>query len=238
MRRKRPDRADVSRRVEAGILLMCGALLAGCGGGCPRVEPPEPGPDQLLLLDPADPGLRETAPDTFRARFETTKGEFVVEAVRAWAPIGVDRFYNLVRNGFYDGGPMFRVVPGFVVQFGVSPIPAIQQVWDTAFIADDSVRQSNTRGTVTFAQAEGNPRTTQLFVNYGDNSPLDDLGFAPIGRVVDGMGTVLGLYGAYGDFPPAGNAPSYVCLLGGGAAYIERSYPNMDTIERATIVTP
>ena len=140
------------------------------------------------LLKPAS--LKSKAPAVFKAKFSTTAGDFIVEVHRDWAPLGADRFYNLVRYGYFTNAAFFRVVPGFVVQFGLSADPALNKVWSVAKIQDDPVVQSNKRGTLVFATAGPNTRTTQLFINYADNSRLDGMGFAPFGTVVDGMAVV------------------------------------------------
>jgi len=222
----------------AWTFAFAGTAAACAAGDCPSVDPPQPGPEHQALLDPSSPMFATPAPDTFRVRFETTEGDVEIEVYTAWAPIGATRFYHLARNGFYDGSPFFRVVPGFVAPFGVNPIPAVQRVWHAATLPDDSVRASNVRYTVTFAHAGENTRTTQLFINYGDNSFLDADGFAPIGRVMDGSGVLLRLNSSYGDLPPRGNAPSYSCMLEGGGAFLERRYPDLDRIERTVVIEP
>src|SRR5215468_12784976 len=143
---------------------------------------------QSPLSNPA--ALNEQAPATFKVRFDTSKGLFVVEVTRAWAPKGADRFYNLVKNGFYDNVRFFRVISGFMAQFGINGDPAIMANWRTAQIPDDPVTQSNTRGMITFATAGPNSRTSQVFINFADNSRLDQSGFAPFGKVISGMNVV------------------------------------------------
>src|SRR5215467_4494490 len=160
---------------------------------------------QSPLENPA--GLREQAPATYKARFDTTKGVFVIEVTRAWAPKGADRFYNLVKNGFYDNVRFFRVISGFMVQFGINGDPGIMAKWRTAQIGDDPVTQSNKRGMITFATAGPNTRTSQVFINFGDNTNLDGMGFAPFGRVVSGMNVVDSLYAEYGEGAPRGRGP-------------------------------
>ena len=183
---------------------------------------------QSKLSDPS--ALTETAPELFRARFETSKGPFVIEVHRAWAPIGVDRFYNLVKNGFYDGTRFFRVRPGFMAQFGINGNPQIQNAWQRAFLRDDPVTQKNVRGFVSFT-TEGRPqsRFTQIFINYADNSHLDADGFAPFGEVVDGMENVDKL------FSPDPQ-PDQRRILREGNEYLQAEFPKLDFVKKATIV--
>jgi peptidyl-prolyl cis-trans isomerase A (cyclophilin A) len=185
------------------------------------------------LSDPA--ALNEKAPAVFKAKFETSKGPFVIEVTRAWAPNGADRFYNLVKNGFYDNARFFRVVQGFMVQFGISGDPNVAGVWREANIKDDPVKQSNQRGTVTFATAGPNTRTTQLFINFADNAPLDGQGFSPFGKVVSGMEVVDALYGGYGEGPPHGVGPDQGRIQQEGNAYLQSEFPKLDYIKTATI---
>lgn len=181
------------------------------------------------LTDPSQ--LTETAPDLFRARFETSKGPFVIEVHRDWAPIGADRFYNLVKNGFYDGTRFFRVRPGFMAQFGLNGNPDIQRPWQMAFLRDDPVTQKNLRGFVTFT-TEGRPqsRFTQIFINYADNSRLDADGFAPFGQVVSGMDVVDKL------FSPGETQPDQRRILRDGNDYLQQEFPKLDFVKKATIV--
>ena len=171
-----------------------------------------------------------TAPEVFRVRFETTRGGFTVEATRDWAPKGADRFYNLVRSGFYDGARFFRVVPGFVVQFGLPADPKLAAVWKTSNIADDPVKTSNARGTLTFATAGPNTRTTQLFVNFGNNRRLDAMGFAPFAKVVAGMEVVDALHPEYGERPDQGR------IQAEGEGYLAQGFPRLDAIRTARVV--
>jgi peptidyl-prolyl cis-trans isomerase A (cyclophilin A) len=180
------------------------------------------------LRNPAE--LTEKAPATYKARFDTTKGAFVVEVHREWAPLGADRFFNLVKNGFFDDGRMFRVIPGFMVQFGINGNAAVQSKWLDANLKDDPVKQSNKRGFVTFATAGPNTRTTQVFVNYADNSRLDRQGFAPFGEVLSGMDVLDQLYSGYGEKPNAGNA-----YMMKGNSYVTAGFPKLDYIKKATI---
>ena len=188
---------------------------------------------QSMLENPA--GLREQAPATYKARFDTTKGVFVVEVTRAWAPRGADRFYNLVKNGFYDDTRFFRVISGFMVQFGINGDPNIMARWRTAQISDDPVTQSNTRGMITFAMAGPNTRTSQVFINFGDNSRLDQSGFAPFGRVVSGMNVVEAINAEYGEGAPNGRGPNQSRIQSEGNAYLSKDFSRMDYIKKATI---
>jgi peptidyl-prolyl cis-trans isomerase A (cyclophilin A) len=188
------------------------------------------------LMNPAQ--LNETAPDKFQVKFDTSKGEFVVEVTRAWAPNGADRFYNLVKNGFYSDCKFFRIIEGFMAQFGINGNPKISAVLRSAPIKDDAVKQSNTRGYVTFAMAGPNTRTTQLFINFGNNASLDGQNFPPFGKVVEGMKVVDSLYNKYGEGAPRGTGPDQSRVQMEGNAYLEKSFPNLDYIKAATIVQP
>ncbi|HEX7121889.1 MAG TPA: peptidylprolyl isomerase [Gemmatimonadaceae bacterium] len=174
----------------------------------------------------------------FSVRFETSRGAFTVEAHRDWAPRGVDRFHQLVTSGYYDNNRFFRVIPNFVVQFGMHGDPAVTRTWEPLTIPDDSVMQSNRRGTVTFATGGPNTRTTQLFINLADNLFLDAMGFSPIGLVTEGMDVVDNIYGGYGDGPPGGNGPEQAHIASEGNAYLEREFPKLDFIRTARIVSP
>jgi peptidyl-prolyl cis-trans isomerase A (cyclophilin A) len=185
------------------------------------------------LYDPAS--LNEKAPATFKAKFDTSKGPFVVEVKRDWAPNGADRFYNLVKNGFYDNTRFFRVIPGFMVQYGINGDPKVAAAWRDANIKDDPVKQSNARGMMTFATAGPNTRTTQVFINFGKNDFLDGQGFSPVGKVVSGMDVVDSLYGGYGEGAPNGNGPNQGLIQQQGNAYLEQQFPKLDYVKKATI---
>lgn len=176
--------------------------------------------------------LKAKAPDVYEVKFETTKGDFTVKVNRAWAPMGADRFYNLVKHGFFNDAPFFRIVPGFIVQFGLSGDPAVNRVWKDANLKDDPVTQSNKPGYLTFATAGPNTRTTQLFINYGNNGALDAQGFAPFGEVTSGMDVVKKLYSGYGERPDQG------AITTQGKAYIDKNFPQIDIIKSATVVSP
>ena len=181
------------------------------------------------LMDPSE--ANETAPDSFQAQLETTKGTVVIDVTRAWSPLGADRFYNLVKRGYYDEVRFFRVVEGFMVQFGISGDPDLNSVWSESNFQDDPVVESNRRGYVTFAKTGApNSRSTQLFINFGNNGGLDSQGFSPIGQVSSGMDVVDSIYGGYGERPNQGLMQSQ------GNPYLIENFPDLDYIERATIV--
>lgn len=200
--------------------------------------PAQAEPAPLPMPPPDDPAMQERAPDRFRVAIVTSKGPVVVQVHRAWAPKGADRFYNLVRHGFYDQARFFRVIAGFMAQFGLPADPKVAEQYAEAKIADDPVVASNTRGTISFAMAGPGTRTTQLFINYRDNSRLDEMGFAPFGEVVEGMKVVDQLYAEYGEAAPAGKGPSQARIRKEGNAYLQQEFPELDYVERARIVTP
>jgi peptidyl-prolyl cis-trans isomerase A (cyclophilin A) len=192
------------------------------------------GVDKAMLMKPAE--LKETAPATFKVKFETSKGDFVVQVTREWSPNGADRFYNLVKHGFYDDVRFFRVISGFMAQFGIHGDPAIQKHWREANILDDKVVKSNTRGMITYAKTGApNSRSTQLFINFGDNAGLDRQGFSPFGQVVSGMDVVDKLYDGYGEGAPSGKGPNQMEIQSQGNAYLAKSFPNLDYIKTARI---
>jgi peptidyl-prolyl cis-trans isomerase A (cyclophilin A) len=190
-------------------------------------NPPTPSPK---LLHPA--AVAAHAPAKYDVTFKTTAGTFVVEVDRASAPLGADRFYDLVKYGFYNGATFFRVVPHFVVQFGLSANPKINAAWTDADLHDDTVKGSNKAGTLSFASAGPNTRTTQVFVNLADNARLDSMGFAPFGKIVSGMSAVSKIYSGYGQEPDQGQITSQ------GKAYTDKSYPKLDKIITTTISVP
>jgi len=186
--------------------------------------------NKAKLMTPSQ--LNEKAPETYKARFDTTKGPVVIEVHREWAPLGADRFYNLVKNGFYDDIRFFRVLDGFMAQFGMNGDPDIQKVWSRTNFMDDPVKQSNKRGFVTFAKSSApNSRSTQVFINFVDNTNLDAQGFAPFGQVVEGMDVVDKLYSGYGRQ----NVPDQQRITNEGNAYLSKEYPKLDYIKKATI---
>lgn len=200
----------------------------------PTPAPPTPAPVAASpgLMDPAHADANRTAPATFQVRFETSRGAFVVTVTREWAPQGVDRFYNLARMGYFDEARFFRVVPGFVVQFGIHANPAVSARWRGATIPDDPVRQGNTRGRLTFATSGPDSRTTQLFINLGDNSGLDGRGFAAFGEVTEGMDVVAAIYSGYGEQPNQGQIQTQ------GNAYLTHEFPQLDYVRTARVIEP
>lgn len=222
------------KRVAVWFSLCVLAAVACATLGCSSARQNNSNEGQApMAIDPAllkPETLTEKAPEVFDVKFDTTRGEFTVQVNRKWAPLGADRFYNLVQHGFFTGAAFFRVVPGFIVQFGLSPDPAVNSAWRSANIKDDPVTQSNKRGTITFATAGPNTRTSQLFINFGDNSGLDRQGFAPFGLVTSGMDVVDKIYSGYGQQPDQG------AITAQGMAYLQKNFPNLDTIKSATVV--
>ena len=187
--------------------------------------------------DFADPvKLTEKATETFKAQFDTTKGKVIIEVTRSLSPNGADRFYNLVRSGYFKDIALFRVIPGFMCQFGIHGDPNVSAKWRRASITDDPVKGSNTRGAITFATAGPNTRTTQLFINFGDNRNLDGMGFSPFGKVVEGMDVVDKINSEYGEGAPRGRGPDQDRVQGEGNAYLKKDFPNLDYIKSATLV--
>jgi peptidyl-prolyl cis-trans isomerase A (cyclophilin A) len=186
------------------------------------------------LRNPAS--FTEKAPETYKAKFDTSQGAFTIDVHRAWAPLGADRFYNLVKNGFYDDCRFFRVLDGFMAQIGMNGNPAIQSAWAAANFQDDPVKQSNKRGFVTFAKSSlPNSRSTQFFINYRDNGNLDRMAFAPFGEVTSGMEVVDKLYSGYGEGAPGGKGPEQGKILAQGNAYLTKDFPKLDYVKKATI---
>lgn len=182
------------------------------------------------LVNAQETAKSTKAPDKFRVKFETSCGDFTVEVQRDWAPLGADRFHELVQAGFYDECRFFRVVPGFVVQWGMNGDPAVYAKWKDREIKDDKVTQSNREGMITFASRGPNTRTCQLFINLADNERLDDLGFAPFGKVVEGLDAVKKITSEYGQ------RPQQPLIQEEGNAYLKKEFPKMDYIKKATVV--
>lgn len=226
------------------LLLTAGA--SACSGdaalGEPRGQDDDPEPvseprpaTTALLLTPEDPAWSETAPDTSEILFETSRGDFVIQLIREWAPVGEDRFYNLVRHGYYDDVRFHRVVPGFITQWGVSGHPDRDSVWYARGMPDDPVVASNVRGTVAFAFTEPGTRSTQVYISMVDNSRLDAQGFAPIGRVVQGMTEVVdSIYSGYGEESGGGvRNGDQSPILASGNAWLDSRFPRLDRLVRA-----
>lgn len=217
------------------------AIAAGCGVADRKSDPTmskrstsSQSQSEGNEVIPGPNEANEQAPDRFRVRFETSQGDFVVDVHREWAPHGADRFYNLAKIGFFDECRFFRVVPGFVVQFGLNGDPDVQATW-TRTLPDDPVTQSNTRGMLTYAKTpQPNSRSTQVFINLTDNPGLDGDGFAPFGRVVEGINVVDKLYDGYGD----AQGPQQGRIQTEGNAYLQREFPKLDFIKRAVLVEP
>ena len=217
------------------IAIVALSVAAACSSASRDQEPAS----SAAYAHPTAEMLAERAPDTVRVRFETSKGPFVVEAYRDWAPHGVDRFYQLVKSGFFDNDRFFRVLNGFMAQFGVHGDPAVSEAWKDRTIPDDAVAHSNARGVVTFAaKSAPNSRSTQLFINYRDNMNLDAIGFAPIGKVTEGMAVVDSLYSGYGEGIPDGQGPDQFRALAEGNSYLRKDFPKLDYITKATLLTP
>lgn len=180
----------------------------------------------------------EKAPDIYKVKFQTSKGDFTLEVHRDWAPFGADRFYELIKAKFYDDARFFRVLKGFVVQWGINKEPEVSARWRQLQIVDDPVKESNRRGTITFATGGPNTRTTQVFINLADNRRLDGSGFSPFGTVIEGMDVVDMLYGGYGEGSPQGAGPDQQMIETRGNAYLNDHYPKLDYIKSAQIVTP
>ena len=239
-------KTTTSNMALRALLPLTLAALVGCGGGDGSADGDGESTEAADSGDGLNPilyypdRLVERAPETFRVRFETTKGEFIVKVNRFWAPNGADRFYNLVKYGYYNGVYFYRVMAGFMAQFGMHGEPQVQVRWERAKIDDDPVVVSNTRGTLTYAKTnQRNSRTTQLFINYRDNSRLDADGFAPVGRVIEGMEVVDQLHAGYGDIANrGGNGPDTRNMNFEGNKYLEENFPDMDHIVSATLVEP
>jgi cyclophilin family peptidyl-prolyl cis-trans isomerase len=223
----------IAAMFPAGISAQTGT--AAGSGAASTAKPPVHHTVAAAKTDPAllHPALlKATAPDQYEVTFKTTAGDFVVAVTRAWAPIGADRFYNLVKHGFYNDASFFRVVPGFVVQFGLSANPAVNAAWEKANIKDDPVTQSNHTGFLTFATAGPNTRTTQLFISLGENARLDSMGFAAFAQVTSGMDVVQKIFSGYGESPDQGQ------ITAEGKAYTDKNFPKLDRILSATVTSP
>jgi peptidyl-prolyl cis-trans isomerase A (cyclophilin A) len=210
-------------------LVACGVALAQAPApATAKKAPPGAAPAAMNLSDPNT--LKAKAPDVFKAKITTTQGDVILQVHRGWAPIGADRFYNLIRANFFKDAAFFRVLPGFMVQFGIPARPDLAAVWERARLIDDRVLESNKRGTITFATAGPNTRTTQLFINFGNNTFLDGQGFAPFGEVVEGMDVVDKIFSGYGETPNQGAIQSQ------GKAYLDKNFPKLDRIVSTSIM--
>jgi len=228
----------MDRRSSSLTLLVAASLVGACGGGEPQEEEqPQAAAPAVEASSPllAPDSLIETAPDMYRVLFETSVGTIVVQVNRAWAPNGADRFYNLVKNGYYDDTRFYRVVEGFMAQFGLKGVPAVDQAWRDAKFPDDPFTQSNKRGTITFAHAGTDTRTTQVFFNFKDNTHLDESGFTPFGEVVEGLDVMDEIYSGYGELPPAGNGPDYAKAWVQGNTYLDQEFPEMTKVLSAKL---
>lgn len=212
---------------KLSMLVVMGFLACASAAGADTSTKGAPDPAQATA----------TAPPVYKVKMATTKGDFVIEVHRDWAPLGADRFYNLVKLGYLNDIAFFRVVKGFMVQFGIHGDPAMNKTWRNARIQDDPTgKQSNTKGMVTFAMAGPNTRTTQIFINYGDNARLDSMGFPPFGKVLDGWKVVDAIEGMYGEGAPGGRGPAQGRVQSEGNAYLKADFPKLDYLKSASIV--
>jgi peptidyl-prolyl cis-trans isomerase A (cyclophilin A) len=209
-------------------LLAAGVALAVVSVGAEQAAA------RKALMNPA--ALKAEAPAAYKVKFDTSVGVFVVQVTREWAPHGADRFFNLVKNGFYNDARFFRAIPNFMVQFGINGDPAISAVWRNAQIPVDPVKQSNKRGYITYAMgASPSTRTTQVFINFRNNTNLDSMGFAPFGEVVEGLDVVDKISTVYGEGAPRGQGPDQGRVQSEGNAYLIKSFPKLDYIKTATV---
>jgi len=232
--------------VLALLLLFPAVAQAQQSGTSPQSQPSQAGETTAQATTPdkkpdssaiVPENATATAPETFRVRFDTTKGLVVIEVIREWAPNGADRFYNLVKLGYFNDVAFLRVVSGFMAQFGIHGDPAVTEKWKDANIQDDPVKQSNQRGFITYAASRApNSRTTQMFINYSNNERLDNMRFAPFGRVIQGMDVVDILHADYGDGPPMGRGPNQSLIESKGNSYLRQRFPALDYIKTATLV--
>ena len=189
----------------------------------------------LILAGCSASSQQGQAPNVYTVNMDTSKGAVVIEVHRDWAPLGADRFYELVKSGYYNGARFFRVLPNFMAQFGIAADPQVTSKWKDAKIQDDPVKESNVKGMVTFATAGPNTRTTQMFINIADNARLDGMGFAPIGKVISGMEVVENFYKGYGEGAPRGQGPAQQLIEEQGNTYLEKEFPQLDYIKKATL---
>ena len=220
--------------MKTKIFICALGLLAAATVQADDAKPAEKPAAASGFADPAK--LTAKAPETFKAVFDTTKGKFTIEVTRALSPNGADRFYNLVQSGYFKDIAFFRVIPGFMCQFGIHGDPDVAAKWRDANITDDPVKGSNTRGTISFATAGPGTRTTQLFINFADNSNLDGMGFSPFGKVIQGMDVVDKINSEYGEGAPGGRGPEQGRVQMEGNAYLKKDFPNLDYIKSASIL--
>jgi len=219
------------------ILAVLAVALTTCGHD--RAACAQTTGDRAQLMNPKAKTWSARSPDLFKVRIETSKGNIMIEVHRDWAPRGVDRFYNLVRGGFFDDSRFFRVRPGFIVQFGIPGNSAVATAWKDEAIPDDPVRQSNTRGSIAYAMTGPDTRTTQLYINLSDNSRLDKDGFAPLGRVIEGMEVADRIYSGYDENAGGGmRGGKQGKIFEGGNAHLDREFPKLDKLIHARIVNP
>ncbi|NNM05184.1 MAG: peptidylprolyl isomerase [Gemmatimonadetes bacterium] len=206
-------------------------IAVSCGGEAgEQTEGPQPNP----LMQPEN--FSATAPDTYVARLETTKGVIRIQVTKEWAPLAADRFFNLVSGGYYDGVTFHRVIDGFMAEFGIHGEPWVNAFWRQATMDDEPVRKPNTRGRVSFSKNEPNTRTVQVFINTDENRSLDGQGFSPFGEVIEGMDVVGALYSEYGESPTRGGEGVYPAMaIARGDDYLNEEFPLLDRIERAMI---
>jgi cyclophilin family peptidyl-prolyl cis-trans isomerase len=215
---------------------VCAGLVVMLAQAQDKTQTPESKPAGAAADFRNPSKLTEKAPETFKAQFDTTKGKITIEVTRSLSPNGADRFYNLVRSGYFKDIAFFRVIPGFMAQFGIHGDPKVSAAWRPASIQDDPVKGSNTRGTVTYAMGGPNTRTTQFFINLVDNVRLNGMGFSPFGKVVEGMDVVDKINGEYGEGAPQGNGPSQQRVQMQGNDYLKKDFPNLDYIKSASIL--
>ncbi len=224
-----------SRLVAGALAALLACTATACAPSAERAPADAGRAAPPALLNPDAAALATAAPDSFSVTLQTSKGEIELRIRRAWAPRGADRLHWLASNGFFEGARFFRVLSGFVAQFGLSGIPAVDQKWESLAIPDDSVRHGNTRGTIVFATAGPNTRSTQLFINLADNPQLDGMGFAPLGEVVRGMDVVDKLFAGYGEGAPMGTGPDQMRLMKEGNGYLRAEFPALDSIVKTAV---
>lgn len=224
------------KRILLGLLsaLALASIGFAADDAKPAAAAPDKKPDAATFADPSK--LTEKAPESFKAKFTTTKGAFTIEVTRSLSPNGADRFYNLVKSGYFQDVAFFRVIPGSMGQFGIHGDPKVSAAWRGARIQDDPVKASNKRGFVSFAMAGPNTRTTQFFINLVDNTNLDSMGFSPFGKVVEGQDVVDKINGEYGEGAPRGRGPNQGLIQEKGNEYLKAAFPNLDYIKSAALV--